>query len=531
MIVIMFNDEMKENNINENYMMKSENKLIDMSEINSDTLKINFPIKVKENKERYSKYFNHTYQNKTEKSYESMNFFNRSVSNLPRKLSDFLNIKQNSGPDEISELKFLKNNQEMPSTENRITKFTPSENYKKLLNSNINKPDADILIIKNNKLSNSQDSLNDKDSKLSLFKSINDKSTTALNSTLNNRNLYLVDLYKRLNDKYKESEDFLNQETGKSNMITESKKVNCGKYVINHEINLSLEKTKNINNISLERLNVTPVRNNIKTQTKNNFDNKTTLYRTPIKKLTHKKSQIKYSKEEAIKISLNIYQKGLENKKVKEENLKLIRDEKNRINYSFTFQPNFEKSRKSLIFSFNSGFKVNNKMRNNSYSDLTWLKNRDNMLDKMRKLAEEKELSECTFSPNIHKNIMEDDLQIISLNRDSSIEYINKLRNHRNMKIKDEYHNNNKHCMCHRIVAGNRKIIISDVNSNVDKPSKNSFINCRSLSARDVLKTRKSLDVEDFFTENSENKSLNLNKNFTDEEVKLAFENLKKICT
>jgi hypothetical protein len=436
MIEIMFSNEMKENNIHENYMMKSDNKLKDMNEINSDILKINLPVKVTENKDRDLKYFN---LNKTEKNSKLRNFFNRSASNLPRKLSDFLNIKQSSGPDEISQLKFVKNNQEMPLKRNRIIQFNQSENSKKNSNSVMNEPKTDIKIIKNNDIGFSQDSLNNKDLGLSLNKSINDKSTTASNSTLNNRNFNLVDLYKRLNKKYNEAEESLKHDTEKSYNKTENKDVSYGKYVINHEINLSLEKTKIIKKNSPDRLNESPIRTNTKNQIKNNSDNKATLYRAPIKKLSHKVSQMKYTKEEAIKISLNIYQKGLESKMVKEENLNLIRDKQNKMNYSFTFEPNLDKSRKSLIFSFNSGFKVKNKMRNNSCSDMTWLKNRENLLDKMRKIAEEKKLSECTFTPNIQKNIMKDDLQLISLNRDSSREYINKLRNHRNMKMIDEY--------------------------------------------------------------------------------------------
>lgn len=181
MIEIMFSNEMKENNIHENYMMKSDNKLKDMNEINSDILKINLPVKMTENKDRDLKYFN---LNKTEKNSKLRNFFNRSASNLPRKLSDFLNIKQSSGPDEISELKFVKNNQEMPLKRNRIIQFNQSENSKKHSNSVMNEPKTDIKIIKNNDISFSQDSLNNKDLGLSLNKSIYDKSTTASNSTL-----------------------------------------------------------------------------------------------------------------------------------------------------------------------------------------------------------------------------------------------------------------------------------------------------------------------------------------------------------
>jgi hypothetical protein len=85
--------------------------------------------------------------------------------------------------------------------------------------------------------------------------------------------------------------------------------------------------------------------------------------------------------------------------------------------------------------------------------------------------------------------------------------------------------------MCHRFIAGDRKLIISNMNSNVEKPLRKSLIYYRSLSARDVLKTRKSLVIEDFFEEKGENKTLNLNKKFSEEEVKIAFENLKKIFT
>ena len=81
MIEIMFSNEMKENNIHENYMMKSDNKLKDMNEINSDILKINLPVKVTENTDRDLKYFN---LKNTEKNSKLRNFFNRSASNLPR---------------------------------------------------------------------------------------------------------------------------------------------------------------------------------------------------------------------------------------------------------------------------------------------------------------------------------------------------------------------------------------------------------------------------------------------------------------
>ncbi len=88
--------------------------------------------------------------------------------------------------------------------------------------------------------------------------------------------------------------------------------------------------------------------------------------------------------------------------------------------------------------------------------------------------------------------------------------------------------------MCQRFSVGERKIIINNQNTIVEKPLKKDLTYYRSLSARDVLKTRKSLVIEDFFQENcpdTQKETLNLNKNFTDEELKIALDHLKKICS
>lgn len=220
--------------------------------------------------------------------------------------------------------------------------------------------------------------------------------------------------------------------------------------------------------------------------------------------LNSNKNRLSLPNDECIKICENIYYKGIAMNRVKEEDLRKLKEEEENKHLRFSFAPDLSKTQKSRNNLISGGLRKSNTeiiqdfcMRSDSWGTF-----RDQRVESIRKELAEKELSEMKFQPVLNKGIMSDDQAIIMQSIDSTNEYVNNRRAFIKLRQSEEQKKINQHCYC-----GDKKFQVSDrlitskpvYNYNKMNTVTKSLSEIRSLSPDKVLDQRKEMGISDFF--------------------------------
>ena len=170
-------------------------------------------------------------------------------------------------------------------------------------------------------------------------------------------------------------------------------------------------------------------------------------------------------------------------------------------------------------------FKTNEqKIKNFLINNEKYINKKKRNISKLTKAHSEKEMKGITFYPNIKKNTIKDDYKNIIIQIPYVNDYILKRRSFIERKKREseieEYNNS------HHLSVSKRRFINEE---NRPKTPDMSINNLRRFKFNNVLKIRKELGIEEFYSNNFSNDKNYHKYSFTNEDFKNAILNIKKI--